>query len=116
MLTFANVYGRNCHENAGPSKLGRSDLWDSNTDFSLDDIGMKLKIITKPRMTMKILIRRAMNILLCVSMPSISRSLSLHSGFNPAMLEVIDKAAKKWADDCRTTRQMFTFPSATRES
>ena len=38
MLIFTSVNGRNCREKAGPSKCGRSELWDFNGDSSHDDI------------------------------------------------------------------------------
>ena len=39
---FTSVNARNCREKAGPSKRGRSELWDFNGDWSShDDMGDK---------------------------------------------------------------------------
>ena len=76
MLIFTSVNGRNCREKAGPSKRGRSELWNFNGDSSHDDMGDKNENHNESEIDNENIDQTSREYFFYVGMPSISLSLS----------------------------------------
>ena len=76
MLIFTSVNGRNCREKAGPSKCGRSELWDFNGDSSHDDIRDENENYDETVIDNENIDQTSREYFFYVGMPSISLSLS----------------------------------------